>query len=79
LETAPRLKVTGRRSVLVEFPQEGSVYHFKKVKDRAQLSLVAAKARDLERVGWLLLFVLCLLAAIAADAGFRQTRGKAAR
>ena len=68
------LKASGRRSVIVDFPDEGRRYHFRKIKDRAELSVEAAEPRDMQRLGWLVLFVLCLGAVVAFDAGLRQTR-----
>ncbi len=74
LATEPALKATGRRSVVVEFPEAGTVYHFKKVKDHARLGFVATESRDLRQMGWLLAFALIFGAVLAADAGIRLTR-----
>ena len=68
------LKASGRRSVMVDFPDEGRRYHFRKIKDRAELSVVAAEPLELQRLGWLVLFALCVGALVAFDAGLRQTR-----
>ncbi|MCB1088537.1 MAG: hypothetical protein KDM63_15985, partial [Verrucomicrobiae bacterium] len=62
----------GRRSVAVDFPQEGSAYHFQKVRDHAELTIASAKPTDFSRLkalGWLL---LCLLLLAAGESVWRK-------
>ena len=44
----------GRISLAVDFPQEGQVYHFKKLKGDARLTLWSVRPGSFERLAWLL-------------------------
>ena len=59
---------------MVDILDEGQLYHFRKIKDRAELSVIASEPRNLTQLGWLVLFALCVGALVAFDAGLRQTR-----
>ena len=48
------LRSVGRISLAVNFPQEGQVYHFKKLKGDAHLTLWSVRPGSFERVAWLL-------------------------
>jgi autotransporter-associated beta strand protein len=52
------LQTEGRVSLPVDFPTEGRVYHFKKVKADAQLKLTIVHPPSYARLGWFALFVL---------------------
>ncbi len=75
------LRAAGRISLAVDFPREGRVYHFKKIKDEARLALWTARPARFARLGWLGL----LLTGIAAwwtirrmvhHRGHREHRGR---
>ncbi|NNE92832.1 MAG: hypothetical protein HKN23_14405 [Verrucomicrobiales bacterium] len=53
------LKAEGRRSVAVEFPTEGFLYTFHKVKDHAELDIESGKPVDLSRARWLIVGLIC--------------------
>ena len=53
-------RAKGRQSVAVDFPVEGMVYHFQKLKDHAELTIDSSRPADLERGKWLLWMLLCL-------------------
>ena len=50
----------GRQSVAVDFPVEGTVYHFQKLKDHAELTIDSSRPADPERGKWLLWMLVCL-------------------
>ena len=47
------LRSVGRVSLAVDFPQEGRVYHFKKIKSEARLTLLSTHPERFVRLGWL--------------------------
>lgn len=53
-------RAKGRQSVAVDFPVEGAVYHFQKLKDHAELTIDSSRPADLERGRWLLWMLVCL-------------------
>jgi autotransporter-associated beta strand protein len=61
-------KLSGAISLPVDFPTEGRVYHFKKLKANAGLTLVMTHPQSFERWEWLLAF---LVAAAVAKIAFR--------
>jgi autotransporter-associated beta strand protein len=61
-------KLSGAISLPVDFPTEGRVYHFKKLKANAGLTLVMTHPQSFERWEWLLAF---LVAAAVAKIVFR--------
>ena len=59
------LRSEGRISLAVDFPQEGEVFHFKKLKDDARLTLWSVQPSRFVRLGWLGI-LLAILTAIRA-------------
>ncbi|MEM1443509.1 MAG: hypothetical protein AAGF67_14280, partial [Verrucomicrobiota bacterium] len=55
-------RAAGRRSLAVDFPVEGEPLHFEKLKDYAEVQIVASKPGDTKRLKWLLLFIASLTA-----------------
>lgn len=53
-------RAKGRQSVAVDFPVEGTVYHFQKLKDHAELTIDSSRPADPERGKWLLWMLVCL-------------------
>lgn len=56
-------RAEGRRAVAVDFPVEGTAYHFQKLKDHAELRIESRKPADLERGKWLA-WLIALLAVL---------------
>jgi autotransporter-associated beta strand protein len=59
-------KLSGAISLPVDFPTEGRVYHFKKLKANAGLTLVMTHPQSFEHWEWLLAFLIAMAAAKAA-------------
>lgn len=53
VEVADNLHSAGRVSLAVDFPEEGQVYHFKKIKAEARVTLLGARPERFRRVIWL--------------------------
>jgi len=53
----PQLQQAGAISLAVDFPTEGKVYHFKKLKANAELTVWITRPGKLERWKWLLVFL----------------------
>ena len=70
------LRSEGRISLAVDFPQEGEVYHFKKIKDDARLTLWSVQPSRFVRLGWLgiLLAILAVVWAVGRGRRWRVTR-----
>ena len=72
------LKTGGRVSLAVDFPTEGRVHHFKKLKADARLTLSLASMHYAARFGWFALFVaLSLLLRYTARQHSAHTRRRA--
>ena len=73
------LKTEGRVSLAVDFPTEGRVHHFKKLKADARLTLSLASMHYAARFGWFALFLtLALLLRYTARQHSAYTRRRAA-
>ena len=59
-ERIESLRSVGRISLAVNFPQEGQVYHFKKLRADARLTLWSVRPAAFERLGWLLVLTVLL-------------------
>ena len=53
-------RADGRRAVAVDFPVEGTAYHFQKLKDHAELRIESREPANLERGKWLLWLSVCV-------------------
>ncbi len=53
-------RASGRQSVSVNFPVEGMVYHFQKLKDHAEITIDSGRPTDWGRGIWLLLMLIYL-------------------
>jgi autotransporter-associated beta strand protein len=74
--TTPQLKPVGRVSLAVEVPLEGTVHHFRKLKDHAKLDLKIDKPMDARQSGalWTLVVGIVLLMLISAAKKIRLRR-----
>jgi hypothetical protein len=74
--TTPQLKPVGRVSLAVDVPLEGTVHHFRKLKDHAKLDLKIDKPMDARQSGalWTLVVGVVLLALISAAKKIRLRR-----
>ncbi len=74
--TTPQLKSVGRVSLAVDVPLEGTVHHFRKLKDHAKLELTVAKPLDQRQTGalWTLGIGLAILALVSAVKRIRFRR-----
>jgi hypothetical protein len=72
---AGRLQPTGRLSLSVDFPTEGQVYHFEKIKANAQLDLTVTKPGVFVRWRNLAIFLLLAGAFYAVGRFFERRAG----
>ena len=68
------LRSEGRISLAVDFPLEGEVYHFKKIKNDARLTLWSVQPWRFVRLGWLGVLLAILAAAWALRPGWRRVK-----
>jgi autotransporter-associated beta strand protein len=75
----PQLKPVGRVSLAVEVPLEGTVHHFRKLKDHAKLDLTIAKPMEARQTNalWTLIIGLSVVAAISLIKKIRLPRSAA--
>ena len=75
----PQLKPVGRVSLAVEVPLEGTVHHFRKLKDHAKLDLTIAKPMEPHQTNalWTLIIGLAVVAVISLIKKLRLPRSAA--
>ena len=66
------LRSEGRVSLAVDFPLEGEVYHFKKIKADARLTLWSVQPSRFVRLGWLAVLLAIVVVRWAWRLGWRR-------